>query len=50
LVDIDELRNPEEFEDFNNNLSELVETSIRELPPRISECRLLVSVLFQHGD
>jgi hypothetical protein len=33
LIDIDELLIPEEFEDFNNHLPELVEASIRELPP-----------------
>jgi hypothetical protein len=33
LIDIDELLIPEEFEDFNNHLPELVVASIRELPP-----------------
>lgn len=33
LIDIDELPIPEEFEDFNNHLPELVEASIRQLPP-----------------
>jgi hypothetical protein len=33
LIDIDDLLIPEEFEDCNNHLPELVEASIRELPP-----------------
>ena len=33
LIDIDELLIPEEFQDFNNHLPELVEASIQQLPP-----------------